>query len=287
MNNSKVWQPSDIHGVPQEPEGESPRRRGRIPQTAWPRILDMHKNGSTLTAIAKEFDCTPSAISYIIKKAEASGTEITDVQDEPTDAPVAPTASAPAPAERPTAPRAASTGQLSLSTSPRAASPEPRAPEPRPTEPRPTEPRAAEPRPTEPRPAGSRIAGQIGLKDMTPSMPVPPTPPPPPPAPVAAPAQAATPTPGGRTEPAPVDATEGRLRETARASLVAYRNWRQTPGEKSIQTLGDAVHELRRVLARIEIDMAASRRDEQAARPIPIPWHRSARRVTPQGGNET
>ncbi|HZH26002.1 MAG TPA: hypothetical protein VEY95_02360 [Azospirillaceae bacterium] len=79
-----------------------------------------------------------------------------------------------------------------------------------------------------------------------------------------------------------MDAVEGRLRETARATLAAYRTWRQHSGEQSIQQLNDAIHELRKALARIEIDISATRRDEQAARPIPIPWHRAARR-TPTG----
>lgn len=273
MSNSKVWQPSDIEGAPPEAEGEAPRRRGRIPQSAWPRILELHRQGTTLTGIAKEFDCTPSAISYILKKAEAAGMDTRDAPE--TETAPAPAASAPEPAEAP--PRPATTGQLSLPTTP----------------PRPA---AAAPEGRQP---GTRLTGQIGLKNMTPSTPVPPTPPPvpapvaPPPAPAAAGATAGDkPAPAaaggaGRSEPAPVDATEGRLRETARAALIAYRSWRQTPGETSIQTLGDAVHELRRVLARIEIDMSASRRNEQAARPIPIPWHRAARRNNPQGSTES
>ncbi|UEM06011.1 hypothetical protein JL101_011435 [Skermanella rosea] len=90
---------------------------------------------------------------------------------------------------------------------------------------------------------------------------------------------ARTASPSGRPEPAPpVDAVEGRLRDTARSCLVAYRGWKQAPSEGSIQTLHDAVHELRKALARIEIDMSASRRDEQVNRPIPIPAHRAARR---------
>ncbi|WP_211104870.1 hypothetical protein [Azospirillum formosense] len=81
------------------------------------------------------------------------------------------------------------------------------------------------------------------------------------------------------TNPPPVDAVEARLRDTARGCLNAYRGWRQQPGEASIQTLSEAVHELRKALARIEIDMSASRREEQALRPIPIPAHRTARRT--------
>jgi hypothetical protein len=108
-------------------------------------------------------------------------------------------------------------------------------------------------------------------------MPVPP--PAPPPAPT--PAETATetrnearPSPGAP----PVDAVEARLRDTARSCLVAYRAWKQIPGEQSLQTLGDAVHELRKALARIEIDMSANRRDEQARSPIPIPAHRAQRK---------
>ncbi|WP_173012762.1 hypothetical protein [Niveispirillum sp. SYP-B3756] len=56
-----------------EGDAESPKRRGRIPQSAWPRILERHRAGVTLSAIAREFDCTPSAISYIVRKAEAAG----------------------------------------------------------------------------------------------------------------------------------------------------------------------------------------------------------------------
>ena len=56
-------------------EPEAPKRRGRIPQSAWPHILERHRAGATLSAIAREFDCTPSAISYIVRKAEASGIE--------------------------------------------------------------------------------------------------------------------------------------------------------------------------------------------------------------------
>ncbi|MEI6986679.1 MAG: hypothetical protein WCK65_11165 [Rhodospirillaceae bacterium] len=78
-------------------------------------------------------------------------------------------------------------------------------------------------------------------------------------------------------QPPPVDAVEARLRETARGCLVAYRGWRLASGEASILSLNDAVHNLRKVLARIEIDMSANRRDEPSLRPIPIPQHRAAR----------
>lgn len=230
-----------------ETDSESPKKRGRIPQSAWPQILERHRAGATLSAIAREFSCTPSAISYIIRKAEAAGMEAAssaegDVVEttlppsaEEAEEEVAPVVEA-APAPKPpiAAERAPERPErLPLSERPRMHMPAPPAPI--------VPPRVAEP------PARERPAVQVAS--------------------------------GGRPEPAPpVDEVEGRLRETARVCLASYRGWRQTPGETSIQALSDAVHELRKALARIEIDMSASRREEQAIRPIPIPSHRASRR---------
>jgi transposase-like protein len=223
-------------------EPEAPKKRGRIPQSAWPQILERYRAGATLSAIAREFSCTPSAISYIVRKAEASGSDgfVEEGGGETAEAPVAEAAEAPAePVEAPAA--------------------------------------AREPAPERP------VRRTLTAAMLTDNAPEPPAPLAPPPAPVAAPPAApAAPraAAGARPEPTPpVDEVEGRLRETARTCLAAYRGWRQTPGENSIQTLADAVHELRKALARIEIDMSASRKEEQAIRPIPIPSHRAARRV--------
>lgn len=287
-------------------EPEAPKRRGRIPQSAWPHILERHRAGATLSAIAREFDCTPSAISYIVRKAEASGIE-------PAAAPAAESASEPA--TEPTVSGDAETETVAAVSEPAAAEAEVPAPQEQPetvaqtAEPAPVAqpqpvaepPAAAEPAP-EPRPVVKRVsptegrsqlrASDLGRGAAREAAPVPPQPAPVEarPAPASAPAPVAQATtavpeagrpaaPAGRQEPAPpVDAVEGRLRDTARSCLVAYRGWKSAPGENSIQTLHDAVHELRKALARIEIDMSASRRDEQVNRPIPIPAHRAARR---------
>ncbi|QJE73030.1 hypothetical protein HHL28_07975 [Aerophototrophica crusticola] len=85
-----------------ENDSESPKRRGRIPQTAWPRILERYKAGATLSAIAREFDCTPSAISYIVRKAEAAGVGAEGGEAAPAQGELAPvTAPTPAPAPAP------------------------------------------------------------------------------------------------------------------------------------------------------------------------------------------
>jgi transposase-like protein len=289
MTQSSLWQPSDIMSAEAGTEPEAPKRRGRIPQSAWPHILERHRAGATLSAIAREFDCTPSAISYIVRKAEASGIE-------PAAAPAAePTESAETvaesvaesaePADDVTAQQEQPETEASVAepvveatedVQPAMETPVEQAPEPRPA--------VRRPAPQEGRP--QLRASDLGRGSARAAEPAP-APVEARPAPTATAAQAPTATaeaarpaaPTGRQEPAPpVDAVEGRLRDTARSCLVAYRGWKSAPGENSIQTLHDAVHELRKALARIEIDMSASRRDEQVNRPIPIPAHRAARR---------
>ncbi len=284
-------------------EPESPKKRGRIPQSAWPQILERYRSGVTLSAIAREFECTPSAISYIIKKAEAAsgqgeaahgdagaeGMGAEGMQDEAqaadgtssaapetvgeAPAPVTPAvaetpAATPAPAARaaaesetPAEPRRAAgrTGRTTLTRAPRT---EPAADQASAEAPA----AAPAPAPTEtlrlnrPEPAAAPAPAPVA-------------------APVAAPAPAAPEAPRAPGQPTPpVDAVEGRLRDTAKACISAYRGWRQQPSEATIQALSETVHELRKALARVEIDMSANRREEQAIRPIPIPAHRASRR---------
>ncbi|QCG94163.1 hypothetical protein E6C67_09510 [Azospirillum sp. TSA2s] len=282
-------------------EPESPKKRGRIPQSAWPQILERYRSGVTLSAIAREFECTPSAISYIIKKAEAAsgqgdaahgdagaeGMGAEGMQDEAQAAadtssaapetvgeaaapvtpavPETPAPAAPAAAEAgtPAEPRRAAgrTGRTTLTRAPRT---EPA------TEQASAETPAAAPAPTEtlrlnrPEPAAAPAPAPVAAPAPAQS-------------PVQAPAAPETPRAPGQPTP-PVDAVEGRLRDTAKACISAYRGWRQQPSEATIQALSETVHELRKALARVEIDMSASRREEQAIRPIPIPAHRASRR---------
>src|SRR5689334_17099558 len=112
MTQKSLWQPSDIMNAETGTESEAPKKRGRIPQSAWPQILERYRAGATLSAIAREFECTPSAISYIIRKAEAAGggKEEGAGDDTPGETPVtetpvaetaAPEAAAPESADRP------------------------------------------------------------------------------------------------------------------------------------------------------------------------------------------
>jgi transposase-like protein len=321
MAQNSTWEPSDITNTGAG-EGDAPKRRGRIPQSAWPQILERHRAGATLSAIAREFDCTPSAISYIVRKAEAAGTLPGAAGDAAAPPPEATEQGEPQP-ERQPQPGQEATAQPGGEAAPRMpeppsaaeAQPEParvevtqpeapraempgvemprpegtKAEAPRGEPPRPERPRASQPRPEGP--VADRPRMELGSKPARPTLRVAEPRPEPAPQPMADAASPSPPQPasagataagtapaGSRGGAEPVDAVEARLRDTARACLLAYRGWRQQPGEATIQSLSETVHELRKALARIEIDMSATRREEQALRPIPIPAHRAARR---------
>jgi transposase-like protein len=44
-------------------------RRGKIPQKDWPSIIARHEAGETLASIARTYDCSPPAISYIVSRS--------------------------------------------------------------------------------------------------------------------------------------------------------------------------------------------------------------------------
>ena len=70
-----------------------------------------------------------------------------------------------------------------------------------------------------------------------------------------------------------------RLKETSDACITAYEKWLGAKKESAaLESLQEAVHELRKVSARLEIEMAVSEREEMSQRPIPVPTHRTSRR---------
>ncbi|MBP9868023.1 MAG: hypothetical protein KBC88_03725 [Alphaproteobacteria bacterium] len=76
-----------------------------------------------------------------------------------------------------------------------------------------------------------------------------------------------------------MDEIEKRLRETADNCVTAYEVWgKSKKNAEARERLQEAVHELRKVAARLEIEVAVSERDEMTQRHIPIPPHRASRR---------
>ena len=83
-----------------------------------------------------------------------------------------------------------------------------------------------------------------------------------------------------------MDEIEKRLREATDACIASYDAWRQNQKEGGTrEALMEAMHELRKIAARLEIEIAVSERDEMTSRPIPIPPHRSSRPQTPGRDN--
>jgi hypothetical protein len=50
---------------------ETSSKRGKIPQKDWPLIIKRYEAGETLAAIARTYDCSPPAISYILSRSRA------------------------------------------------------------------------------------------------------------------------------------------------------------------------------------------------------------------------
>ncbi len=79
-----------------------------------------------------------------------------------------------------------------------------------------------------------------------------------------------------------MDDIQTRLEETSKNCLEAHKIWVEKKGDKKAQEdLHVAIHDLRKVSSRLEIDLAISERDQSVSKPLPIPAHRSANKGTP------
>src|SRR4051794_3542020 len=50
---------------------EKSSKRGKIPQSDWPLIMARYEAGETLSSIARTYDCSPPAISYVVSRSRA------------------------------------------------------------------------------------------------------------------------------------------------------------------------------------------------------------------------
>ena len=48
-------------------------KKGKIPQRDWPAIMARYESGETLGSIARSYDCSPPAISYVVSRSRARG----------------------------------------------------------------------------------------------------------------------------------------------------------------------------------------------------------------------
>jgi transposase-like protein len=208
------------------------KRRGRIPQSAWPDILRRHEQGESLSSIARDFDCTPSAISYVIKKNQA-GAGTADAEASESD-------------EEMTNENEPETGTEVTGEAPVTAEEAPRTEEARPRT------RMLRMKPAAPAPvavadtAGDNEGGDHGDD--------------------------------GQASAAPRQATDIRVEETAATCRAAYATWRSAPSPETLDALQTSLHEIRKVIARVEIEIAAARGSEPIQRPAQRHVYRAARR---------
>jgi hypothetical protein len=74
-----------------------------------------------------------------------------------------------------------------------------------------------------------------------------------------------------------MDDIEKRLRETSDECVKAFSAWKGDQKNAPVrETLHDAIHELRKVASRLEIELAISERDQQSLKPMAIPPHRDS-----------
>jgi hypothetical protein len=53
---------------------EKSSKRGKIPQSDWPLIMARYDSGETLASIARTYDCSPPAISYVVSRSRVKQT---------------------------------------------------------------------------------------------------------------------------------------------------------------------------------------------------------------------
>jgi len=81
---------------------------------------------------------------------------------------------------------------------------------------------------------------------------------------------------------------EKRLRESTDACIKSFENWvKQSKNLESREELMEAMHEVRKVVSRVEIEIAISERDRLGSRPLPIPPHRSSRKPRGEGADDS
>jgi hypothetical protein len=65
---------------------ERSSKRGKIPQQDWPSIIKRYEAGETLASIARTYDCSPPAISYILSRSRSRETTSEGTEQGASDA---------------------------------------------------------------------------------------------------------------------------------------------------------------------------------------------------------
>lgn len=89
-----------------------------------------------------------------------------------------------------------------------------------------------------------------------------------------------------------MDDIKTRLEECSAACLKTYEAWDAKKETQTTENLQEAIHDLRKVSSRLEIEITLSERSKSSSKPIPIPSHRSTNKskgvvesILPDQGN--
>jgi hypothetical protein len=66
---------------------EKSSKRGKIPQQDWPSIIERYEAGETLASIARTYDCSPPAISYILGRSRARDASVEGTEQSGIESP--------------------------------------------------------------------------------------------------------------------------------------------------------------------------------------------------------
>lgn len=66
---------------------EKSGKRGKIPQSDWPLIMARYEAGETLASIARTYDCSPPAISYVVSRSRTRQPAPTAIAAKPPPTP--------------------------------------------------------------------------------------------------------------------------------------------------------------------------------------------------------
>ncbi len=84
-----------------------------------------------------------------------------------------------------------------------------------------------------------------------------------------------------------MDEIDKRLKEASENCLKYYDGWNKNKkNAEAKNALQEAIHDLRKVASRLEIELAISERSEVTQKPLPIPPHRSNNRRIQNTGDD-
>src|SRR5713101_6012645 len=64
---------------------ERSSKRGKIPQQDWPSIMARYESGETLASIARTYDCSAPAISYVVSRSRTRNVGADPVTQRPSE----------------------------------------------------------------------------------------------------------------------------------------------------------------------------------------------------------